>query len=83
MITDKELRQVIKYYEGFASEAQKNTINTLLNKFKHTDKDVTKLKKYAFKYKMYINSNSMNVDSRLDKAHRDSIYSYHNNNKQV
>ena len=79
-MTDKEILQVIKYYEGFATTKQKEIINKLLHKTEHTDKDITKLKKYAFKYKMYITSNSMNVDSRLDKI-RNSPYNISNQYK--
>ena len=80
-MTDENIQYIIKYYNGFASKKEQYLINKILNKPKHNNKDLTILKRFAFKYKMYIESNAANVNSRLNKLNRDSLYAYHNNNK--
>ena len=72
-ITDKQINEIVKYYESFASYKQKTVISELLSKEAHSHKDIDKLKRFAFKYRMFIESNSMNVNSRLKKI-QDSPY---------
>ncbi len=71
-MSDKQIELIIKYYNSFATTKQKEIINKLLLKEKHTDLDFKKLNGYAFKTKMYLESNRMNVESRLDKLYRTS-----------
>lgn len=79
MITNIELNNLIKYYNSFATTKQKKEINTILNKPEHTITDIKILKQYLFKYKCYIEANSINVDSRMNKLIRSSIYAKYNN----
>ena len=79
MITNIELNDLIKYYNSFATAKQKKEINTILNKPEHSPKDIKRLKQYLFKYKCYIEANSINVDSRMNKLNRSSIYAKYNN----
>ena len=79
MITNIELNNLIKYYNSFATTKQKKEINTILNKPEHTITDIKTLKQYLFKYKCYIEANSINVDSRMNKLIRSSIYAKYNN----
>ena len=81
MITDTEVTNLIKYYNSFATSKQKKEITTILNKTNHTTKDIKRLKQYLFKYKCYIEANSLTVDSRMNRLYRDSIYASRNNNK--
>ena len=81
MITDTEVTNLIKYYNSFATAKQKKEINTILKKPEHTTKDIKRLKQYLFKYKCYIEANSLTVDSRMNRLYRDSIYASRNNNK--
>lgn len=81
MITDTEVTSLIKYYNSFATAKQKKEITTILNKTNHTIKDIKRLKQYLFKYKCYIEANSLTVDSRMNRLYRDSIYASRNNNK--
>ena len=79
MITNIELNDLIKYYNSFATAKQKKEINTILNKPEHISTDIKRLKQYLFKYKCYIEANSINVDSRMNKLNRSSIYAKYNN----
>ena len=79
MITDIELNNLLKYYNSFATAKQKKEINTILNKPEHISIDIKRLKQYLFKYKCYIEANSINVDSRMNRLYRDSIYAKYNN----
>ena len=79
MLTDTEVTNLITYHNSFATAKQKKEINTILNKPEHSAKDIKRLKQYLFKYKCYIEANSINVDSRLNKIHRQSIYASRNN----
>jgi len=81
MLTDKEVTNLIKYHKSFATAKQKKEINTILNKPEHSAKDIKRLKQYLFKYKCYIEANSLTVDSRMNRLYRDSIYASRNNNK--
>ena len=80
-MTDREITNLIKYYNSFATSKQKKEINTILNKSTHTPKDINRLKQYLFKYKCYIEANTMTVKSRMNRLYRDSIYASKNNNK--
>ena len=71
-LNDKDISNIIKYYE-ISSNTIKKDINTLLNKTNHTTKDIARLKKYAFRYKMNIQHISDNTDSRLAKPHRRNL----------
>ena len=81
MIAEKEVANLIKYYNSFATAKQKKEINTILNKPEHSTKDIKRLKQYLFKYKCYIEANSLFVDTKMNRLHRDSIYASRNNNK--
>ena len=65
-LSDKDITNIINYY-NISSNTIKNDINKLLNKTNHTNKDIQRLKKYAFRYKMNIQHISDNTDSRLSK----------------
>lgn len=80
MITDTEVTNLIKYYNSFATAKQKKDINTLLNKPEHLDEDIKRLKQYLFKYKCYIEANTMTVESRLYKI-KNSPYNLNNQYK--
>jgi hypothetical protein len=67
---------LIKYY-NLASNKNKIDINTILTKSNKgialSQKEIDRLKKYIFRYKMIINSISNNTDSRLNKLTRKPI----------
>ena len=76
-VSNKEATLVIKYLT-FATPKQKLDILKLSHKEYLSQKEYNRLKQYIFKYKMYINSNSINVDSRRNKLYRNNL-TYHNN----
>lgn len=70
-----KLNDVLKYY-AITTSKQKLDISKILNKSqskKLTDAESKRLNQYAFKSRMYFYANSANVDSRMNKADRDSI----------
>ena len=71
-LNDKDITNIINYY-NISSNKIKKDINNLLNKRKHTTKDLQRLKKYAFRYRMHIQHVSDNTDSRLSKPHRRNL----------
>ena len=71
-LNDKDITNIINYY-NISSNTIKKDINKLLNKTQHTTKDIQRLKKYAFRYKMHIQHISDNTDSRLSKPLRKSL----------
>ena len=71
-LNDKDITNIINYY-NISSNTIKKDINKLLSKPKHTTKDIQRLKKYAFRYKMHIQHISDNTDSRLSKPIRKSL----------
>lgn len=81
MLKDTEVTNLVKYYTSFATAKQKKEINTILKKPEHTTKDIKRLKQYLFKYKCYIEANTMAVEGRMNKLYRESIYASKNNNK--
>ena len=70
-LTSKEINTLIKYLT-FATPKQQLDIKHTSRKSKLTKSEYKRLKSYIFKYKMYMNSCSINVDSRLNKLTRTS-----------
>lgn len=69
------LNNLLEYYKIAPSKTKKD-INTLLLKSKDGDlspKEVARLKKYNFRYKMIIEANHINSQSRLNKLYRQSL----------
>jgi hypothetical protein len=72
---NKYLNNVLEYYK-IASSKTKKDINTLLLKCKDgnlSQKEVDRLKRYSFRYKMIIEANHINTMSRLNKLERKSL----------
>jgi hypothetical protein len=73
---DKYITNLIKYY-NIASKKVQLDINKLLTKYnkdgKLSQKELTRLKKYNFRYKMIIESNHINTQSRLNKLTRSPL----------
>ena len=70
------IHTLIKYY-NIANNKTKKDINKLLlksnNGIQLTQKELHRIKKYIFRYKMIIQSVSINTDSRLNKLTRKSL----------
>lgn len=66
------INNIIQYY-NIATSKTKKDINTLLLKCKDgnlSQKEVDRLKRYSFRYKMIIEANHINSQSRLNKLYR-------------
>ena len=68
-LTSKDVNTIINYL-NFATRKQKIDINNILRKPNLSKAEYKRLKSYLFKYKMYMQSNSNNVDARLNKIKR-------------
>lgn len=79
---NSQVDNTIKYYD-IASKKVQVDINRLLLKLnttnKLTAKELDRIKQYSFRYKMIIQANAINTDSRLNKLHRTSLT--HQSNK--
>ena len=71
-VSNKEITSLLKYL-NFATPKQKLDIKILATKENLSDADYKRIKQYIFKYKMYMQSNSTNVDARLNKIKRTSL----------
>ena len=71
-VSSKEITSVLNYLD-FATPKQKLDIKILASKELLTEAEYKRIKSYIFKYKMYIQSNSNNVDARLNKLKRTSL----------
>lgn len=77
---NNQVDNIIKYYKIASKKVQKD-INRLLlkSKDKLTNKELSRIKQYSFRYRMITQANAINTDSRLDKLHRTSLT--HQSNK--
>ena len=77
-VSNNQVTILLKYIP-FATSKQKLDIKTLANKEYLSEAEYKRIKSYIFKYKMYMQSNSINVDARLNKIKRTSL-TYQNPN---
>lgn len=71
------INNIIQYYNIAPSKTKKD-INTLLLKCKDgnlSQKEVDRLKRYSFRYKMIIEANHINSQSRLNRLYRKPLTS--------
>lgn len=71
------LNNILQYYKIAPSKTKKD-INTLLIKSKDgnlSQKEVDRLKRYSFRYKMIIEANHINTTSRLNRLYRKPLTS--------
>lgn len=71
------LNNILEYYKIAPSKTKKD-INTLLIKGKDgnlSQKEVDRLKRYSFRYKMIIEANHINTTSRLNRLYRKPLTS--------
>lgn len=74
---DKYLNDAIKYYQ-LGSSKERQDINTILHQINTTTIDIkqaNRLTKYAKRYKVLIEANHINSQSRLNKLYRKPLTS--------
>ena len=77
-VSNNQVTLLIKYIP-FATSKQKLDIKALANKEFLSEKEYKRIQAYIFKYKMYMQSNTINVNSRLNKLKRTPL-TYQNPN---
>jgi len=68
-VSDSQITILLKYLQ-FATQKQKLDIKKLSRKEFLSVTEYNRIKQYIFKYKMYMQSNSINVESRMNKIKR-------------